>query len=84
MNLIIGDDRLLRGELSTIIKLMKNQLRAKKLRPHVVAPVSEPVCSRDVMHFELIGGIRSCRSCYSLQWVPGMFASWSHILMATS
>ncbi|PYI00547.1 hypothetical protein BO78DRAFT_329788 [Aspergillus sclerotiicarbonarius CBS 121057] len=35
----VGDERLLRGELITIINIMTGRLNTKSLRPHVLAPV---------------------------------------------
>ncbi|KAJ5585384.1 uncharacterized protein N7459_005184 [Penicillium hispanicum] len=36
---VIGDDRLLRGEIKAIIRIMRSRLYARKLRPHLTAPV---------------------------------------------
>lgn len=38
-NDVIGDNRLLRGEIMTITDIMRVRLRSKTLRPHIVAPV---------------------------------------------
>ncbi|GKZ80055.1 hypothetical protein AnigIFM56816_004270 [Aspergillus niger] len=38
-NDVIGDNRLLRGEIMTITDIMRGRLRSKTLRPHIVAPM---------------------------------------------
>jgi hypothetical protein len=37
-----GDDRLLRGELLALIRIMRGRLNTRSLVDHVVAPVSIP------------------------------------------
>lgn len=46
-NEVIGDNRLLRGEIMTITDIMRGRLRSKTLRPHIVAPVQS---SPDGLH----------------------------------
>lgn len=38
-----GDDRLLRGQITTITDIMAARLRTKSLRPHIVTPVRPPM-----------------------------------------